>query len=351
MEQTNKVAGDFKNTSGGLANQQRILDAELENAAAAIGQELLPIATEVITFLAEKALPAFGRLSSKLTGQVRPALEAVSNFIRDRVVPIIRDHVVPAVERMRDIFVRSTQRMKEVIEANGPALERIFKRIGDMMLRIAKDAGPLLETLFVTIFPAAIDLTIKRIDQLITDVDRANKRMKAWGLDKSLLDYLRQFRDWTQKIDTDIKNMTIHLKDFFKQLERFKGPSGDRHRQGHPQSHRRCRRCDLHAAGAARGQSVQQEPTGSSPASWTSWQERRRWAFVLPPATGLVPAHGVAPFSDDALGKAIDVVGSASQMARYFRWLIGQRDVKQAFYDPLGSIFGGALGLPRGRPL
>ena len=30
-------------------------------------------------------------------------------------------------------------------------------------------------------------------------------------------------------------------------------------------------------------------------------------------------------------------------MARFFSWLIGQRDVKQAFYDPLGSIFGGML--------
>jgi len=30
-------------------------------------------------------------------------------------------------------------------------------------------------------------------------------------------------------------------------------------------------------------------------------------------------------------------------MASFFRWLIGQTDVKQAFYDPLGSIFGGKL--------
>ena len=39
--------------------------------------------------------------------------------------------------------------------------------------------------------------------------------------------------------------------------------------------------------------------------------------------------------------KAIDVSGSSGAMARFFTWLIGQRDVKQAFYDPLGSIFGG----------
>ena len=52
---------------------------------------------------------------------------------------------------------------------------------------------------------------------------------------------------------------------------------------------------------------------------------------------------GGAPSSDHLYGKAIDMAGSPWNMARYFRWLIGQRDVKQAFYDPLGSIFGGML--------
>lgn len=42
MEQTNKVAGDFKNTSDGLANSQRIFHASLENVSAQIGTALLP---------------------------------------------------------------------------------------------------------------------------------------------------------------------------------------------------------------------------------------------------------------------------------------------------------------------
>jgi hypothetical protein len=42
MEQTDKVAGDFVNTSDSLANQQRILAAELENAKAELGERLIP---------------------------------------------------------------------------------------------------------------------------------------------------------------------------------------------------------------------------------------------------------------------------------------------------------------------
>lgn len=47
MEQTAKTAGDFANTSDGLANQQRILNAEWENAQAAIGEVFLPLLTDL----------------------------------------------------------------------------------------------------------------------------------------------------------------------------------------------------------------------------------------------------------------------------------------------------------------
>jgi hypothetical protein len=54
---------------------------------------------------------------------------------------------------------------------------------------------------------------------------------------------------------------------------------------------------------------------------------------------GAITANGTP--SDHGIGKALDVAGSASGMAGFFRSLIGNPAVKQAFYDPLGSIFGG----------
>ena len=43
MQETEKMSGDFANTSDGLANSQRILAAELENARATIGEALVPV--------------------------------------------------------------------------------------------------------------------------------------------------------------------------------------------------------------------------------------------------------------------------------------------------------------------
>lgn len=58
MEQTNKVSGDFANTSDGVANQQRILKAEIENTRAEIGEKFLPILGDIQRFILETLIPA-----------------------------------------------------------------------------------------------------------------------------------------------------------------------------------------------------------------------------------------------------------------------------------------------------
>nr|MDA3939825.1 phage tail tape measure protein [Spirochaetia bacterium] len=48
MKQSNDVAGDFQNTSDGLANRTRILKSEIVNIAAELGNQLVPIAEDVL---------------------------------------------------------------------------------------------------------------------------------------------------------------------------------------------------------------------------------------------------------------------------------------------------------------
>jgi hypothetical protein len=68
-------------------------------------------------------------------------------------------------------------------------------------------------------------------------------------------------------------------------------------------------------------------------------------AYGLRVTSGLRPGAITASgkLSDHAVGKALDVSNgyNTPQMAAFFRALIGNPRVKQAFYDPLGSIFGG----------
>lgn len=55
MTQTADAQGDFERTSGGLANQQRILAARFENVKATLGQQLLPVALKFATVLQDVA--------------------------------------------------------------------------------------------------------------------------------------------------------------------------------------------------------------------------------------------------------------------------------------------------------
>lgn len=64
LEQTSAAQGDFARTSGGLANQQRILSATTKNVAADLGGFFLPAALAVVSALNEHLVP-----SLKTTGE------------------------------------------------------------------------------------------------------------------------------------------------------------------------------------------------------------------------------------------------------------------------------------------
>lgn len=64
MKQTSEFQGDFANTSGELANQQRIMAAEMENARIELGEELLPVMLE-----ATKVGVGFAKMLSEVPRQ------------------------------------------------------------------------------------------------------------------------------------------------------------------------------------------------------------------------------------------------------------------------------------------
>jgi hypothetical protein len=62
LKQTSDAQGDFARTSDGLANQQRILKAELENVGTELGVVLLPVAQTVVAFIRDEFVPRVQKL-------------------------------------------------------------------------------------------------------------------------------------------------------------------------------------------------------------------------------------------------------------------------------------------------
>lgn len=74
---TKSAQGDFARTSGGLANQQRILTAQWENAKITLGTALLPLATKAFGYLNREAMPVVERMSTAFRDRWAPAIGRV----------------------------------------------------------------------------------------------------------------------------------------------------------------------------------------------------------------------------------------------------------------------------------
>lgn len=110
-----KAQGDFARTSGGLANQQRILSARFKDLTADLGAKLLPIALKVVTFFGknlEPALNAIGgaasRAGSVFTTQVLPKVKAFGDYVGTKLIPIGKNIVAaftPLAQQVGGVLV------------------------------------------------------------------------------------------------------------------------------------------------------------------------------------------------------------------------------------------------------
>lgn len=76
-EQTATAQGDFAETSGGAANQSKILAAQFENLKSDLGQKLLPVAVKALTFLND--------IFPKIAAVAGPAIDAIVGGVRSFV--------------------------------------------------------------------------------------------------------------------------------------------------------------------------------------------------------------------------------------------------------------------------
>jgi hypothetical protein len=94
-KQTITQQGDFARTSGGLANQQRILTASFEDAKTTLGASLLPMFTEFVTYLNANVIPVVQQFVKDISD---PKTEAGKMFID------IKNAVEESFTAVKDFF-------------------------------------------------------------------------------------------------------------------------------------------------------------------------------------------------------------------------------------------------------
>lgn len=113
MKDTADTQGDFGRTSESLANQQRILKAELENSAAAIGTALLPAAVALMGLLSQ-IIPVVTDFGIRMAEAVGPVLvAAIAN-------------IAPMFERVKQAVLDLSVEVQHLWTALQPILGATF---------------------------------------------------------------------------------------------------------------------------------------------------------------------------------------------------------------------------------
>ncbi len=109
--------GDFSRTSGGLANQQRIAAAVMEDSMAKIGTAVLPIVTKVLPILTE-------------------GIATVATFINDKIIPAVSG-----------FYEKNKPLINQLIAFAGTVLVAIGTAIGDAATAIGTIIGKISDWL------------------------------------------------------------------------------------------------------------------------------------------------------------------------------------------------------------
>lgn len=132
LEQTSIMQGDFGNTSDSMANRLRILRASATNAAAGIGDKLMPIANGFITLLEGPGMAAFQGAGSAL-GAIGSVASMVGAAFGDLPGPI--QSAIMAVVAMRiaqRLLGSQMQSLQQRVAGVGGAWQGYSQRVANV---------------------------------------------------------------------------------------------------------------------------------------------------------------------------------------------------------------------------
>jgi phage-related protein len=171
MQATSKVQGDFANTSDGLANSQRILQANFEDMKATVGASLVP----ALAGLSAALVPIVEQMGPMLDialRQATPAFTALADLVPTVIkafmplIPLFVDIVELVAELAGDILpVLAT-----VFEAIMPIIQALLPVFGEFLKDLIKPLLPAITTLvaaFMPLLEAILPVLIELLEALL----------------------------------------------------------------------------------------------------------------------------------------------------------------------------------------
>lgn len=218
-EQTTAAQGDFARTSDGLANKQRIVNAELENMRATVGEALLPVQLAFMSALSDLLTTVMPPLADFIANTLVPAMSAIANVLRATVGPAIEwigglfDGMGGKVSDAEGKYSFVSGRietimggLRTIVDNVLQAISGFWERNGEAIKTIVGNWLGIVETIFRTTLDVILGLVEFWILLLSGDFEGAGETLK--GIVTTLWDGIREiFRlqlDTIRTLVTDI---------------------------------------------------------------------------------------------------------------------------------------------------
>ncbi len=189
MKQTSDAQGDFQRTSGGLANQQRILSATFSDLKSRIGAAFLPAATSVVTALVsmlnagEKLRPIFeqiGAVVGPIFASVKTAIAGALGggggldlSLFTSMVPVLQQVGTAIMGFVQGILPTITNVIGNIAGVVGPGIASVVAVIRDQLLPAFVAILPVIlpvAKFLLSVFGSAVVGALKGVFQAFTGV-------------------------------------------------------------------------------------------------------------------------------------------------------------------------------------
>jgi hypothetical protein len=209
--QTADAQGDFARTSGGVANQQRILAAQFENVKARLGTALLPAFSSVLGFITDKVVPGVEKLidvfqADGLGGIVDvvkgylPKLKETLAGWGQALIDWIGPRIGPALRKLQEwggrlfgwlvdtgvpfLLEKLQQLGQALVDWIGPRIRPALEQLGQWLAQLGNwivDVGlPTLVDKLIALGQALVDWIGPRIAPALQELGKLIGRLAEW---------------------------------------------------------------------------------------------------------------------------------------------------------------------------
>ena len=192
-EQTSAAQGDFARTSGGLANQQRILDAQMQDLKTTVGEALLPVVLAftsslnslvqqvlppLAAFIREKVVPAMQAIADVISVTVGPALNAIMGWIKG-LGDTMRTQTDGPFSYLHQWFEKTMPLIQKLVESVTKALTAFWKDHGEQITAIVQTLLQGLYILWDTQLKTILDIVTAFFQLLTGDWEGAGQTLRG----------------------------------------------------------------------------------------------------------------------------------------------------------------------------